>query len=230
MTKLGPEASDPLLPPQPAPHFPFSTRPPPQDSHPPPYILLPAFPGRHIRRRPCCCNYSSYLLISAAIVTLVGLTLFLIWPTDLDLHVARIRIDRVRVFADPNDTISIDLSLRIRVRNPNFFSLHYDYVDVGIGYRSEPLGSIQSAGGQIPTRGVSYVDAELRIDGVQVIHDVFYLIEDFVRGSIPFDTVSEVKGILHLFFFNIPIKGRVSCSVNVNPANQTIVRQDCYPE
>ncbi|XP_020580284.1 uncharacterized protein LOC110024579 [Phalaenopsis equestris] len=206
MAKLGPEASDPFLQPDPAPGFLSSTHPPPQDPHPVPYTLLPVFPGSHIRRRPQCCNYSSYLLISAAILALFGLTLFLIWPTDLDLHVARIRLDHVRVFTDPNDTISIDLRLRIRVRNPNFFSLHYDYVAVAIGYRSEHLGSVLAAGGKIRARGVSYVDAELRIDGIQVIHDVFYLIEDLVRGSIPLETVSEVKGLLHLIFFDVTIK------------------------
>lgn len=78
-------------------------------------------------------------------------------------------------------------------------------------------------------RGSSYINATLDLDGIEVLHDVFYLLEDLARGSIPLDTVSEVRGKLGLFFFEIPLKARVSCEVYVNTNNQTIVHQDCYP-
>lgn len=55
-------------------------------------------------------------------------------------------------------------------------------------------------------RGSSYINATLDLDGIEVLHDVFYLLEDLARGSIPFDTVSEVRGKLGLFFFEIPLK------------------------
>lgn len=74
------------------------------------------------------------------------------------------------------------------------------------------------------------MDAELKLDGIRIISDVFYFIEDLARGSIPFDTVTEVDGQLHALFLDIPVDGRISCAVNVNPENQTVVRQDCYPE
>lgn len=79
-------------------------------------------------------------------------------------------------------------------------------------------------------RGSSYVNATLVLDGLEVIHDVFYLLEDLARGLIPFDTDTEVEGTLGLFFFKIPIKAKASCEVYVNTNNQTIVRQDCSPE
>lgn len=87
-----------------------------------------------------------------------------------------------------------------------------------------------SKGGHVMARGVSYVDAELHLDGIRVLNDVFYLIEDLARGSIPLDTVTEIEGQLHLFFLDVPIQGRISCAVHVNPENQTIIRQGCYPE
>lgn len=79
-------------------------------------------------------------------------------------------------------------------------------------------------------RGSSYVNAILDLDGLEVIHDVIYLIGDLSRGVIPFDTDTRVKGDLGVFFFKIPLQGKVSCEVDVNVNNQTIVRQDCHPE
>lgn len=55
-------------------------------------------------------------------------------------------------------------------------------------------------------RGSSYVNATLDLNGFEVIHDVFYLLEDLAKGVIPFDTVTEVNGALGFFFFNIPLK------------------------
>ncbi|KAF2303899.1 hypothetical protein GH714_024242 [Hevea brasiliensis] len=94
----------------------------------------------------------------------------------------------------------------------------------------ERAGLVRSQGGKIRARGSSYVNALLDLNGLEIIHDVFYLIEDLARGVIPFDTSTKVHGELGLLFFKIPIKARVSCEVYVNTDNQTIVRQDCYPE
>lgn len=79
-------------------------------------------------------------------------------------------------------------------------------------------------------RGASYVDANLVIDGFEVLHDFFYLVEDIAAGSVQFDTVSMVKGEIGLFFFKIPIQAKVSCEVYINPIKQTIIHQNCYPE
>lgn len=80
-------------------------------------------------------------------------------------------------------------------------------------------------------RGSSYVDAVLTVDGFEVLHDIFYFIEDVAKGSLPFDTVSTIEGRLGVFsFLKIPIKAKVSCEVYVNPSNQTVKRQNCYPE
>lgn len=55
-------------------------------------------------------------------------------------------------------------------------------------------------------RGSSYVNASLELNGLEVIHDVIYLIEDLIKGVIPFDTVTMVKGELGVLFFEIPLK------------------------
>lgn len=55
-------------------------------------------------------------------------------------------------------------------------------------------------------RGVSYVQADLNLDAIQIIDDVFYLIGDIARGLIPLETETEIVGDVHLFFLDVPVQ------------------------
>ena len=56
-------------------------------------------------------------------------------------------------------------------------------------------------------KGVSYLDAELRLSGIRVLEDAFFLIEDLARGSVLFDASTElVDGELHIFGIDLPIE------------------------
>ncbi|KAG7984313.1 hypothetical protein I3843_04G153800 [Carya illinoinensis] len=181
-----------------------------------------------------------YLAV-ATVLFLLSLAVFLLYPSDPTIKLARVRLNHVRVKSShglsldrvkSSHGLSLDLSfsLTIKVYNRDFFSLDYNSLVVSVGYRGRELGFVSSQGGRVRARASSYVNATLDLNGYEVIHDAFYLIEDLARGVIPFDTDTEVNGVLGLFFFQIPLKARVSCEVYVNSNNQTIVRQDCYPE
>ncbi|KAJ0982674.1 hypothetical protein J5N97_010929 [Dioscorea zingiberensis] len=236
MEKPGAYATPLLQPPPPPPAAPvepyYGIPAPFQNPSPPTYVLLTAFPRR--RRRPCrCCGSllsSSCLLSLAFLSALLAASFFFLWPSDPEISVARLRLHRIHIAPEPIVSLDISIGLEIKVRNRDFFSLDYDRVVSAIGYRGKRLGSVTSRGGHVKPRGVSYVDAELHLDGIRVLDDVFYLIEDLARGSIPLDTVTEIDGQLHLFSLDIPIQGRMSCVVHINPENQTIIRQGCYPE
>ncbi|KDP33657.1 hypothetical protein JCGZ_07228 [Jatropha curcas] len=186
-----------------------------------PYYQPPPNPSLIFLRR--CLLFTSVILLLSAVV-------FFLYPSDPALQVDRIRLNHIRVNSSPKLTLDISLSLLMRVRNRDFFSLDYDSLDVSVGYRGRELGLVRSQGGKLRARGSSYVNATLDLNGLQIIHDVFYLIEDLARGVIPFDTDTMIEGELGLLFFKIPIKARVSCEVYVNTNNQTVARQDCYPE
>jgi LEA14-like dessication related protein len=121
------------------------------------------------------------------------------------------------------------MGLDLKIRNPDFFSIDYSYLNSTVLYRGRRLGSVTSQGGHVRARGVSYVQADLNLDAVRIIDDVFYLIEDIASGTIPFETETHIVGDVHLFFLNVPVQGKISCSVGVNPQTQSIVKQDCYP-
>ncbi|XP_031269469.1 uncharacterized protein LOC116127951 [Pistacia vera] len=188
-------------------------------------VVLPLYyhPNRHRH------SYLRRCLYSVACVAILAFLVFLLYPSDPTIQLSRIRLNHIRVNSSPGPTLDLSFCLTIKVQNRDFFSLSYDSLAVSVGYRGRELGLVRSKGGKVRARGRSYVNATLELDGLEIIHDAFYLIEDLTKGVIPFDTDTEVKGQLGLLFFEIPLKARVECEVYVNTNDQSVVRQDCYP-
>ncbi|KAK3028342.1 hypothetical protein RJ639_037804 [Escallonia herrerae] len=177
----------------------------PQDPHPhqPPqtYVVLPLLRLPSLNRSKC-----RRRVVAAALLLLLAGAVYVLWPSDPDLKVVRLYLDRVHIRTSPHIALDIKLDLTIKVRNPDLYSMDYRSLVVSIGYRGKELGFVSSSRGHIRPRGASYVDATLELNGVEVLSDVFLLLEDLARGSIPFDTVTEVRGRLGLFFFQLPLE------------------------
>ncbi|XP_015571812.2 uncharacterized protein LOC8284812 isoform X1 [Ricinus communis] len=202
-------------------YAPLPSHPIPQNVIVLPYFHQPPNPAYIFLRR-CLLSAITILFLSAAV--------YFLYPSDPSLQLARIQLNHIHVNSSPKFTLDLSFSLLIRVKNRDFFSLDYDTLDVSVGYRGKELGVVSSKGGNVRPRGSSYISAALDLNGLEIVHDVFYLIEDLARGVIPFDTDTMVNGELGFFFFKIPIKAKVSCEVYVNTVNQTIVREDCHPQ
>ncbi|XP_059432994.1 uncharacterized protein LOC132166233 [Corylus avellana] len=187
-------------------------------------IVLPLYHPPPSKRRRIC-----QFLTSFTALLLVSLTVYFLYPSDPTVQLVRLRLNNIGVKSSPQLTLDLSFSLTVKVRNRDLFSFDYQSMAVSVGYRGRELGIVNSDGGRVRARGLSYVNATLDLNGFEVIHDVFYLLEDLAKGVIPFDTVTEVNGALGFFFVNIPLKARLSCEVYVNTNNQTIVHQDCYP-
>ncbi|KAJ4755555.1 hypothetical protein LUZ62_089960 [Rhynchospora pubera] len=236
------DSSSPFL--SPPNTHPYSAPPPPPPPPPPlpsyysaiptspsdTYIFLPVrfcLRRRRSLRFRSPCSSSSFLTLS--LLSFLLLSVFFLYPSDPDLSVARLNLSRFHVNTSPAVALSISIGLDLKIRNPDFFSIDYSHLNSTVMYRGRRLGSVTSQGGHVRARGVSYVQAELNLDAVRIIDDVFYLIEDIASGLIPFETQTEIVGDVHLFFLNVPVQGKISCSVGVNPQTQSIIKQDCYP-
>ncbi|GAB2269420.1 hypothetical protein Dimus_004337 [Dionaea muscipula] len=215
-SKLDPQDYTPI--PQSLPH-----QPPPQN-----YIILPFFyptstPRRHRRR------YRGIIFAAISLI-LLSISVYILWPSDPELKISRLSLHRVSVQTHPRISIDVSLNATVRVRNRALYSMDYERLEVALGYRGEKLGHVTSTGGHVSSRGSSYVDAVVEFDGVEVLFDWIYLVEDLAKGMIPFDTVTQLTGRLGFFHFQLPIQGKISCEIDVNTRNQTIIHQNCYPE
>lgn len=197
---------------------------------PPQYVVvlpphLPPYRQRLLRKS-CL---PSLFCAAVTVLFIVGVA-YLLWPSDPDLSIVRLKLDRLHFHTRPQISLDITLDLTVKVRNKDFYSIDYDSLLVSVEYRGRTLGSMTSDGGYIRGRGSSYVNATLDLDGVEMLNDVILFLEDLAKGSITFDTVSEISGKLKLLFISLPIKTKRSCEIVVDTHNQTITRQNCYLE
>ncbi|GKV10162.1 hypothetical protein SLE2022_382800 [Rubroshorea leprosula] len=220
---MAPSKHHPPPPPPPPPptHSHYYTPLPPQ----PPdqtFILLPLYrPENRHRRLPLICIFS--LLMLAALS-------YLFWPSDPQVKIVRMHINRMQVHTIPVISVDISLLVTLKVHNADLYSMDYTTLDVAVGYRGKRLGHVRSNHGHVRAQGSSYVDAELDFNGVEVLSDVVFMLEDLAKGIVPFDTVTEVTGQIGLFFLKFPLKAKVYCEILVNRNTQSIMRQNCYPK
>ncbi|KAF0907082.1 hypothetical protein E2562_014683 [Oryza meyeriana var. granulata] len=230
----------PLLPSPPQPYYAFPaaayTPPPPQPT-PPTLVFVPASPVlvrlRRLRPRrvPCLRVFSTRTLPLLLFLALLAGLAYLLYPSAPVARVAELRLDRFRVNPPPFPAVDLDLALRLRVRNPGLvLPLRYHAVSAAVSYRGHLLGSAAArpGSGELDARGTTYADAEVWVDAGRVLDDVIDLIGDLAAGSLPLEIVTEVVGAVRVFHLDIPVKGLISCSVNVSPDTQRIISQDCY--
>lgn len=212
--------------PSPTPYDPLPTYPqPPQQ---PQYIIVLPHYYRSPRQllRVACRRY----IYSAAVLILLAAAVFFLWPSDPDVSIARLRLRHLKIHTFPKIALDVTLDVTVRIRNKDFYSVNFRSVAVAIGYRGKQLGYVTSDYGKIRARASSYINATLELNDISIFSDIIPLIEDLARGSITFDTVTQIGGELGLFLFDIPIKGKVSCEIVVDTRNETISHQNCYPE
>lgn len=116
------------------------------------------------------------------------------------------------------------------MRNADLYSMDYAALEVAVEYRGKRLGHVRSEHGHVRALGSSYVEAEMDFNGVGVLSDVVLMLEDLAKGTVPFDTVTEVTGEIGLFFIKFPLKTKISCEILVDRKSQSIMRQNCYPK
>ncbi|XP_073124105.1 uncharacterized protein [Henckelia pumila] len=191
--------------------------------------VLPPHPPvyhRGVLRRSCRCGVISCAVVFIFLVA----ALVLLWPSKPQLSIVHLKLNGLSFHALPEISLDVKLNLTVRVRNRDFYSVDYDWVNVTIGYRGQNLGNATSEGGKVKARSSSYVNATLDLDAVEILSDVVTLVKDVAEGEITFDTESKIGGKLKLFFFDLPLKATISCEVVADTSNQTISSQNCYPE
>ncbi|CAL5089295.1 unnamed protein product [Urochloa decumbens] len=208
---------------------------PPPPPPPPPTLVFVPVPApcapvlvrlRRLRpRRASCLRRLCPLLLALAL--LAGAA-FLLYPSPPAARVDGIRVDSFRV--NPPE-LDLGLALRLRVGNPGFvLPLQYRAVSAAVSYRGHLLGSAKAwpGSGELAAREEVSADAQVWVDAGRVLDDVVELIGDLATGSVPLEIVTEVVGSIKVFRYHIPVKGLISCSVNISPETQGIISQDCY--
>lgn len=224
----------PLPPEQPYYAYPAASYAPPP---PPPTLVFVPAPCSPVlvrlrrlrpRRTPYLRRFCARAVPLILLLALLAGLAFLLYPSAPAARVADLRVDSFRV---QPPALDLGLGLRLRVRNTGFLlPLRYRAVSAAVSYRGHLLGSAKAwpGSGELAGRGEVYADAQVWVDAGRVLDDVVDIIVDLAAGSVPLEIVTEVVGSIRVFHYHIPVKGLISCSVNISPETQRIISQDCY--
>ncbi|CAN0878265.1 hypothetical protein LINGRAHAP2_LOCUS12381 [Linum grandiflorum] len=166
---------------------------------------------------------------SLALLLLLLASAYEFWPSDPILTIARLRLTEVKIHKFPILHIDITMNVTMEVKNADVYAAALRKMDVEVMYRGKTIGEVK-IGKEVVIRAyaTSYVEAEMKLNGIGVIADALLLIGDLKKGKVPFGTVVEVGGKFGFLWFGFPLKTKMSCEVLLNTHNQTIVRQSCY--
>ncbi|XP_073296881.1 uncharacterized protein [Primulina huaijiensis] len=192
------------------------------------FVLPPYPPPNHHRLLRKSCRRG--LISCATVLIFLAAALYLLWPFDPELSVVRLHLGRLRFHMIPEVSTDLTLNLTIRIRNQDFYSIQYVSSVFTIGYRGQKLGDVTSDAGNITARASSYVNATLQLERVEITSDVILLLDDLAKGEIKFDTETQIDGKLRVFFFDLPIKPKISCEIVADTINETISQQNCSSE
>ncbi|KAI5082624.1 hypothetical protein GOP47_0002367 [Adiantum capillus-veneris] len=191
------------------------------DGHPI-YAYIP------IRRRPYRSACAPILLLSLASVVS-----FFVWPRTLEITVTDITLRNIHFNVKKGDSlipqVFLDLSLdvRLRARNPNFFGVTYENVTVSILFEGDEIAQVESYGAKLDALSTSYADATLELHSYCIASNVLKLLADVANKALPLQTITMCRGNINLYILKLPLEGKVTCNLVVNPQDQLIISQDC---
>ncbi|KAK0595224.1 hypothetical protein LWI29_004651 [Acer saccharum] len=216
--------TNPPPPPRPPYHYHHYYTPIPPQPHDQNSIVLPYY---HDPPEPKPRPVNWHVIIPVVILLLAALV-YILWPSGPHLKIERLRLTHVKIHTRVPVCIDITLNVTLKVQNVDVYSMDYKSLDVKVGYRGRKLGHVKSGKGHVRALGSSHVNAKIELECVKVFSDFVFFVEDLARGTVPFDTVTEVHGHLGLFFFRFYFETKLSCEVLVNKDSQTIIRQHCH--
>ncbi|KAH7298624.1 hypothetical protein KP509_25G051700 [Ceratopteris richardii] len=225
------EASDPLL------GYPFTTvYGYPSAPIPPPPPQPPLFPYFGRLRQGCGCRvyYGPVCAgLSCLIVVLIAVGAFFVWPRSLNVTVDDVSLGKIHFNVDregsiiPRIYLNLTLNLKLEAANPNYFRVTYETLNVSIFYQDDPIGQVESDGGDIRARSKSSMDATLKLTGYEIASNILSLIADIARHAVPLQTITTFDGHIDVFSFKIPLRAHVSCNLLIDPESQSITSKSC---
>lgn len=84
------------------------------------YVVLPIYIPTAARRR----RNRGRILCAAAFVVL-AVAVYFLYPSDPDLKISRLRLDRIHVQTTPFIAVDITLGLTVKIRNVDLYSIDY---------------------------------------------------------------------------------------------------------
>eukprot|EP00250_Pteridium_aquilinum_P012375 c20690_g1_i1 orf=38-772(+) len=192
------------------------------------YIL-----ARPRRRRPGLCHTNSCTCTILLLLAVSFISAFFMWPRTIEMTVSDLTLSKIHFNIKKGDSfipqvfLDLTLDLRLQARNPNFFGVTYENFTVSISYEDDEIAEVESYGAELDALSTSYANATLDIHSYQIASNVLRLLADIASKALPLQTVTICKGHINVLLFKLPLEGKATCNLVVNPQDQIVISQDC---
>lgn len=196
----------------------------------PHYVLIPGSPRRARDSKSSVLWRAFKVFLLALLLVVLGYFLF---PRETQVEVKTISLQGISLHVGdktsliPTVYMDVSLDLRLKIINSNFFGVLYDKLVVEIFYRGDNLGSVESRGGEVPSRSMVMATAKLELLGAPLLNHAAALISDVANREVPMQTVTYFNGAVEMFSLRPKIKVKVYCNIIMDPIDKEVLNKTC---
>lgn len=171
------------------------------------------------------------ILILFSCLLLAGAA-FVLWPSQPEVELEHWELNGINFDSKEGKSIipvvylNISLDVVLRIKNPNFVGIYYDYLKVEICYRGSYLGDAKLRGGHILARRTELVPAVLNLEAREILENAAELLADIACGEVPLTTHIKIIGDVDLQAFR-PHIDVGDYNLEIIPSLDSVCCQDC---
>eukprot|EP00245_Coleochaete_scutata_P007718 TRINITY_DN2337_c1_g1_i3.p1 TRINITY_DN2337_c1_g1~~TRINITY_DN2337_c1_g1_i3.p1 ORF type:complete len:285 (+),score=49.68 TRINITY_DN2337_c1_g1_i3:556-1410(+) len=189
---------------------------------------------------PCVTSFFDQLFclsfLMLAIIAISALLLVLFRPRSPDFDMVDVQVNglKVRTIRKPGAkgvplpeiVVDVNLTVLLRVFNPNRVSVSYDPAKTDLLYRGQHLGEGELSAGWQPAMSSQIVQVPVELYGAGAEGLSRQMIEDFLSRRIPLEAKGVSEGSIALLFGK-RFQVKMDCNIDVHPIKLTILDKSC---
>jgi LEA14-like dessication related protein len=143
------------------------------------------------------------LLAIVAIVVVVGV-LYRIWPRTPRFEVTDVRLKGFKLNWEtdsvvPIVAVDIDLSISIKVTNPNVVPIEYTSTIVNLLYRGTSIGEAMVDAGKQASQSEETIIVPAKLNGLELTTHVLQLLSDIAKREMVLNSVVTISGYVKVW-------------------------------
>lgn len=160
-----------------------------------------------------------------------GAVLFAIRPRDpvfevLSVHLKGFKFRFNTESLIPVAVIDVELSISVKVTNPNVAPIEYSSTIMSIYYRDSLLGQAQVPAGNQGANCSEILELPAKLDGLEVRDHMIDLAKDVTKREMCLKSVVTIKGVAKVWKWGHKFQVNVESKIKVDPIFMDVIDQE----
>lgn len=170
-------------------------------------------------------------IVTGLVIGGTGAVLYAIRPRDPVFEVLSIDLKgfKLRFNTDslnPVAVIDVELSISVKVTNPNVAPIEYSSATMCIYYRDSLIGQAQVPAGNQGANSSEILELPAKMDGLEVKHHLKDLAKDVTKREMCLKSVVNIKGVAKVWKWGHKFEVDVESQIKVDPIFMDLIDQE----